>query len=225
MTPSPGSHILPHYDLALNNIQTRVNSVCTSLLAHMAVLRNIISGTDTNGANSIIADYELLDEETRQILSLCAAVLTQFHPLGSDLRLVLSLSRCADKLRECAEEVAGIARRAKTSIREQASLAPDIVLSLLDMAVSEFRDAVECLKTRDIQTAREVRLRDRKLDKAHRHALARLVSPQEKELHPLNVNLLFIIRALERIGDIAKNIAATVVFLQEAADIRHGRDK
>ena len=178
-----------------------------------------------NGANGIIADDELLDEETRQILSLCSAVLIQFHPLGSDLRLVLSLSRCTDKLRECAEEVADIARHAKASIKRQESLAPDIVLPLLNMAVSEFRDAVESLKTQDMETAREVRLRDKELDKAHRKALGSLVTPAEAEQPFLNVNLLFIIRSIERIGDIAKTIAATVVFLKEATDIRHGRDK
>ena len=41
----------------------------------------------------------------------------------------------------------------------------------------------------------------------------------------LTVNLLFIIRSLERIGDIAKTIAATVVFRKEATDIRHGKEK
>lgn len=45
MTP-PGNHILPHYDLALNNIQTRVNCVCESLLEHMAVLEHVISNAD-----------------------------------------------------------------------------------------------------------------------------------------------------------------------------------
>ena len=130
-----------------------------------------------------------------------------------------------DKLRECAEEVADIARHAKASIKRQESLAPDIVLPLLNMAVSEFRDAVESLKTQDMETAREVRLRDKKLDKAHRKALGGLVTPEAEEQQSLNVNLLFIIRSIERIGDIAKTIAAAVVFLKEATDIRHGRDK
>ena len=213
MTP-PGNHILPHYDAALNAIRTRVNAVCGSLLKHMDVLERVISGPDSDGANGIIADGEPLSEETRQVLSLCAAVLTQFHPLGSDLRLVLTFSRCGDKLQECMEEVTGIARHAKASIRRRESLCTDIVLPLLDMAVSEFRDA-----------AREIRLRDKKLDKAHRKALALLVSPERENTPSLNVNLLFIIRSLERIGDIAKTIAATVVFLKEATDIRHGKEK
>ena len=89
------------------------------------------------------------------------------------------------------------------------------------MAVSEFRDAVESLKTQDMETARE----DKKLDKAHRKALGGLVTPEAEEQQSLNVNLLFIIRSIERIGDIAKTIAAAVVFLKEATDIRHGRDK
>ena len=100
-----------------------------------------------------------------------------------------------------------------------------IVLPLLEMAVSEFRDAARCLETQDVDAAREIRLRDKKLDKAHRKALALLVSPEREDSPSLNVNLLFIIRSLERIGDIAKTIAATVVFLKEATDIRHGKER
>lgn len=222
---SPGNHILPHYDAALEAIRTRVNHICGMLLKHMTVLEQVISGPDRDGANSVIADEDPLNEETRQVLSLCASALTQFHPLGSDLRFVIALSRCGDKLHECTEEITGIAKHAKTSIRHGESLCPDIVLPLLDMAVSEFRDAARCLETQDADAAREIRLRDKKLDKAHRKALALLVSPERESPPSLNVNLLFIIRSIERIGDIAKTIAAAVVFLKEATDIRHGRDK
>lgn len=224
MTP-PGNHILPHYDAALDAIRTRVNAICGSLLKHMDILERVISVQDSDGANSIIADEDSLHEETRQVLSLCASLLTQFHPLGRDLRLVLTFSRCGDKLQECMEEITGIARHAKASVRHQEPLCPDMVLPLLDMAVSEFRDAARCLETQDADAAREIRLRDKKLDKAHRKALALLVSPKRENQPSLNVNLLFIIRSLERIGDIAKTIAAAVVFLKEATDIRHGRDQ
>ena len=222
---SPGNHILPHYDAALNAIRLRVNAICGSLLEYMDILEQVISGPDSDGANSIIADSDPLQEETQQVLSLCSSVLTQFHPLGRDLRLVITFSRCGDKLQECMEEVTGIAKHAKASIRHQESLSPDIVLPLLEMAVSEFRDAARCLETQDVDAAREIRLRDKKLDKAHRKALALLVCPERAGAPALNVNLLFIIRSLERIGDIAKTIAATVVFLKEATDIRHGKEK
>ena len=169
---SPGNHILPHYDAALNAIRLRVNAICGSLLKYMDILERVISGPDSDGANSIIADSDPLQEETRQVLSLCSSVLTQFHPLGRDLRLVITFSRCGDKLQECMEEVTGIAKHAKASIRHQESL-----------------------------------------------------SPEREDSPSLNVNLLFIIRSLERIGDIAKTIAATVVFLKEATDIRHGKER
>ena len=122
---SPGNHILPHYDAALNAIRLRVNAICGSLLKYMDILERVISGPDSDGANSIIADSDPLQEETRQVLSLCSSVLTQFHPLGRDLRLVITFSRCGDKLQECMEEVTGIAKHAKASIRHQESLSPD----------------------------------------------------------------------------------------------------
>ena len=61
---SPGNHILPHYDAALNAIRLRVNAICGSLLKYMDILEQVISGPDSDGANSIIADSDPLQEET-----------------------------------------------------------------------------------------------------------------------------------------------------------------
>lgn len=55
---SPGNHILPHYDAALNAIRLRVNAICGSLLKYMDILERVISGPDSDGANSIIADSD-----------------------------------------------------------------------------------------------------------------------------------------------------------------------
>ena len=49
---SPGNHILPHYDAALNAIRLRVNAICGSLLKYMDILERVISGPDSDGANS-----------------------------------------------------------------------------------------------------------------------------------------------------------------------------
>ncbi|MFR4223710.1 MAG: phosphate signaling complex PhoU family protein [Akkermansia sp.] len=220
MTP-PGNHILPHYDAALNAIRTRVNAVCGSLLKHMDVLERVISGPDSDGANGIIADGEPLSEETRQVLSLCAAVLTQFHPLGSDLRLVITFSG-AGQAQGCMEEVTGIAKHAKASIRHR-DPSPRILCSSAGNGRIRSRDAARCLETQDVDAARNTPARQ-KLDKAHRSAGPSGL-PRTGGAPALNVNLLFIIRSLERIGDIAKTIAATVVFLKEATDIRHGKEK
>lgn len=219
---SPTNHILSHYDVALNTITSRINTISNDLLNHMEMLEYVFSQSDNDGVNSIIADHDRIHEETRQVISLCFVVLTQFHPLGNDLRLVLTLSRCGDKLQECTKEITNIAKHSKSSIKNHDSLAPDITLPLLEMAVSEYKAAILSLKTQNADASGQIRLSDKKLDKAHRQALALLVSPKRnKESQSLNVHLLFIIRSLERIGDIAKNIAESVVFLKKATDIRH----
>ena len=46
---SPGNHILPHYDAALNAIRLRVNAICGSLLKYMDILEQVISGPDSDG--------------------------------------------------------------------------------------------------------------------------------------------------------------------------------
>ena len=217
--------IVTHNMQQATRIADRTAFMYMGRLVEYGETSQIFTNPTEKETEAYITGRDPLQEETRQVLSLCSSVLTQFHPLGRDLRLVITFSRCGDKLQECMEEVTGIAKHAKASIRHQESLSPDIVLPLLEMAVSEFRDAARCLETQDVDAAREIRLRDKKLDKAHRKALALLVSPEREDSPSLNVNLLFIIRSLERIGDIAKTIAATVVFLKEATDIRHGKER
>lgn len=221
---SPGNHILPHYDAALNAIRLRVNAICGSLLKYMDILERVISGPDSDGANSIIADSDPLQEETRQVLSLCSSVLTQFHPLGRDLRLVITFSRCGDKLQECMEEVTGIAKHAKASIRHQESLSPDIVLLCWKWPYPNSETPPGVWKRRMWTPPGKYACATKNWTKpiAKRWPFW---SPEREDSPSLNVNLLFIIRSLERIGDIAKTIAATVVFLKEATDIRHGKER
>ena len=192
----------------------------------MAVLEHVISDADMNGANGIIADDELLDEETRQILSLCSAVLIQFHPprlRPAPGSLPLPLYGQAPRMR-------GGSRRHRPACQSfhQAAgiLAPDIVLPPAEhgrLRIPGRRGKPE--NAGHGNGAGSATARQEAGQGPPQSPWAALVTPEAEEQQSLNVNLLFIIRSIERIGDIAKTIAAAVVFLKEATDIRHGRDK
>jgi phosphate transport system protein len=86
-----------------------------------------------------------------------------------------------------------------------------------------FDDAVKAFAERNSQLAVELKARDKELDRLNRELTDKLViRMQDDSVNlPTYLNLIFVSRCLERIGDHASNVAEDVVFAVRAEDIRH----
>jgi phosphate transport system protein len=90
-------------------------------------------------------------------------------------------------------------------------------------AMSMFKDSIDAYVREDVQLGRAVVPRDEKLDDLNRVASRRLVQRMAENPDQLRgyLNLMFIARHLERVGDHATNIAEDAVYAAAAEDIRH----
>ncbi len=219
--PNTHKHILPHYEAALTGLGDQAYQIAQILLVQLSSLKEVFERADLNRLNQIIAETPSIEDKARYLQQDGTNVLSQFHPLGSDLRFVMAVSRTSDKLMEAVDELQGIAKGMKKELKNQTPLFPELILPLLSMAIEELRDATDSLQEKDVEKALHVRVNDKKLDKAHRKALSALIQCASENQSGLNVSLLLIIRSIERLGDIAKTIAASVVFYDDARDIRH----
>ena len=150
-------------------------------------------------------------------------LLIRFHPVASDMREVVSEMKVSANLERIADHSVSIARRAKhlnnrPAVRELALLEPPYRL-----AVTIFRDSIRAFADRDYELARTLKLKDRELDALTDDVNQKLVqrATLDPELVPSYVDLIFVARALERIGDHATNIAEDSFWRDQAADIRH----
>lgn len=216
-------HILPHYDEALKQADELTLKLGEEILSDLKTAGEALRQQDKNKANKVIANNASLQTDARAAQFHCACILSQFHPLARDLRLVISLTRCADKLEECAAETASLTRRVNKLIQSGEEYPRDLLLPLFEMAESELTDALRALEKRDIELAHDVRRRDKELDKKHHELVEQIISSPAAQTGKTatKVDLLFIVRSLERIGDNAKSLAAAVVFITEAEDVRH----
>lgn len=160
------------------------------------------------------------DEEVAQLLALRS-------PLGVDLRTVLTLSKTVNDLERIGDEAKKIARIA-LQLQEDAGedgsaghLAQVGALSRL--ALNMLHGALDALVRLDLERATRVGDEDDTLDNAYKGMLASLKGFMSE--HPqavgMAVQIMFAIKALERIGDHSKNIAEYVFYLVEGRDIRH----
>lgn len=216
-------HILTNFTGALDQLRSSV-LIMSSLTQRN--LKNAIKGLmerDDDWCNNSIADDEEIDMLEIQIDREGIDVMSRYQPVASDLREVISSIKIGANIERVADQGVNIARRARkvnehTEVPELHLLDESIQLSLL-----MFDDAIRAFAERNAPLAVEVKSRDKVLDRLNKEMTDVMVNRMQDDSVnlPTYLNLIFISRCLERIGDHACNIAEDVVFAVNAEDIRH----
>src|SRR4029077_2622693 len=146
-----------------------------------------------------------------------------FQPLASDLRRVVSAMKLSSNLERMADQATNIARRARKLNRHPPLPEVELIRPMYAHALLMFKDSVDAYVREDVELGRAVVPRDEKLDELNRTTSRRLIQRMAEDPDQLRgyLNLMFIARHLERVGDHATNIAEDAVYAAAAEDIRH----
>jgi phosphate transport system protein len=216
-------HILGTFDEALGSL--RNNVLMMAGLAERSLERAMKGLTERNDdicANAI-ADDEEIDQLEIQIDKDGVDILLRFQPVASDLRRVVSAMKLSSNLERIADQATNIARRARKLNQHPPLPELELILPMNAQAMSMFKDSVDAYVREDVELGRAIVPRDAKLDDLNRVASRRLIERMAQDPEQLRgyLNLMFIGRHLERVGDHATNIAEDAVYAAAAEDIRH----
>ena len=216
-------HILGTFDEALGSL--RNNVLMMAGLAERSLeraMRGLTERDDDICANAI-ADDEEIDQLEIQIDKDGVDILLRFQPVASDLRRVVSAMKLSSNLERIADQATNIARRARKLNQHPPLLELELILPMNAQAMSMFKDSVDAYVREDVELGRAIVPRDAKLDELNRVASRRLIERMAQDPEQLRgyLNLMFIGRHLERVGDHATNIAEDAVYAAAAEDIRH----
>jgi phosphate transport system protein len=228
--PEPGKqmiapkHILGSFDEALASL--RNNVLMMAGLAERSLDRAVkgLLQRDDNLCTSAIADDEEIDQLEKQIDKDGVEVLLRFQPVASDLRRVVSAMKLSPNIERVGDQATTIARRARKLNRHPPLPETEIIIAPINAhAISMFKDAVDAFIREDAELARAVVGRDDALDKMNKMANRQLIERMAQDPEQLRgyLNLIFVSRSLERVGDHATNIAEDAVYAAAAEDIRH----
>jgi phosphate transport system protein len=166
-----------------------------------------------------VNDFEI------EIDSICTEIIARRQPIARDLRLVMAVSKAITNLERAGDEADRIARRTKHILEDSASHGINVAEIRLSgqMAVSLLRRSLDCFARLDIKAAVEVVYDDKEIDDEFRAFVRKLVSYMSEDPRTISValDMLFIAKAVERIGDHAKNIAEFVIYIVKGTDVRH----
>jgi phosphate transport system protein len=217
-------HILGSFDEALASL--RNNVLMMAGLAERSLGRAVkgLLQRDDNLCTSAIADDEEIDQLEKQIDKDGVDVLLRFQPVASDLRRVVSAMKLSPNIERVGDQATNIARRARKLNRHPPLPETEIIIAPIHAhAILMFKDAVDAFVREDVELARAVVARDNALDKMNKMANRQLTERMAQDPEQLRgyLNLIFVSRYLERVGDHATNIAEDAVYAAAAEDIRH----
>ena len=209
------NHIVESYDEELNELHLLIahmgNDVCAALETSCD---DLVAG-EKKRADQIIEQDRFINAQEHKITIRAQNILALRAPMATDLRVVLTSLQVANNLERVGDLTKNIA---KINKKLTTPLPGDIATSLQKMsqlALSILQEAIAAYNNSDEASSQQVFEADLKLDQQH-NALSkdvvRKLKTDEDNLESLT-RLLFVIRHLERVGDHAKNIAESTIYM------------
>ncbi|ASW03151.1 phosphate signaling complex protein PhoU [Paraburkholderia aromaticivorans] len=156
-------------------------------------------------------------------------VIARWQPAASDLRLLMTASKCAANLERVGDEARKIAKRTRRVAMDAGAWNLNIteIKTSGDMASHMLRGALNAFARMDATAAAQIVRDDEVIDTEFRAFVVKLVQSMKEDPRTVQLGLdyLFIAKSIERIGDHATNIAESVVYAVRGTDIRHEHRK
>lgn len=220
-------HIFRDFDNAIRHLQEDLLTMASLTRQNLEQAMQSLLRADTDLANTVIAADSDVDELERTVDQIGMEILVRFHPVASDLRLIIASMKISTNLERISDHAVGIAKRARKINQGQPLQEVQWLEPLYAQAYGLLRDAMDSYTHHDLVLGESLHAKDKELDRLHKQ-LARTLSGQLEEANGRSaawLHLIFIARSLERIGDLSVNIGEETVFLESAKDIRHEHRK
>ena len=221
------SHIVSAFDEELKFLTRRISEM-GGLAEQMAgdSVRALISA-DTALAQKVISDDVILDAAEREIGEKAIVTIAKRQPIASDLRLILGISKIVTDLERSGDEAKKIAKGVRR-IHEAGTLPKQYgigIRHLAEAALSMVHQALDAFARMDGALALNVIRADVEVDVEFKSIIRQLITHMMEDPRTIttSIDIMAIARAIERIGDHAKNISEQVVYVVDGRDIRYDK--
>ncbi len=230
MAISQDAHTVKQFDIQLANLRNLVLEM--GGLAEDQIKRAIaaLDEEDMAAAREVIARDRLINGLQLKADEDCVSIIALRQPVGGDLRLIISLANTVADLERIGDGAKKIARMTiqiydGVSSPPSAKLLRDVT-PMAELATDMLHDSLDALARLDVEKALTIIHSDDELDQEFQSALRRLITYMMEDSRTIGhaINVVFIVKALERIGDHCKNIAEHIVYLVEGKNIQRRRN-
>jgi phosphate transport system protein len=220
-------HLSTQFDAELSGISTRVLEM--GGLVESQVAQAIYALTHFSGetASRVLGVEEKVNAMEIAIDRDISTIIARRQPTAVDLRLLIAISKSIANLERVGDEAARIARTVQRLINSGVSTRMRLPVNDLafeaELAVTQLRKALDAFARLDVEKAIEVLKQDDQIDQEFEGLMRKLITFMMEDPRTISssIDLIFVAKAIERVGDHAKNLAEVIIYVVKGMDVRH----
>ncbi|MDE2310606.1 MAG: phosphate signaling complex protein PhoU, partial [Betaproteobacteria bacterium] len=173
----------------------------------------------------VIADDHRVNAMEISIDEMCSQLIARRQPAAIDLRMIMTVIKTITDLERIGDEAEKIARMAKLLSQKERLILPryNEIKHAAELALDMLRKSLDAFARLDLATAAQVVRQDEQVDEEFRTIMRSLITFMMEDPRTIStaLEILFVAKAIERIGDHAKNMSEYVVYMVKGRDVRH----
>jgi len=218
-------HISRQFNQDLEDIKGQLLEMGGMVERQLSDAVRALETADSRLADHVMVEEEQIDQMERDIDENCTTIIALRQPAATDLRMIMVVAKSIRDLERIGDEARKIARTAIQLSADGGSPRGYMeVRHIANGVCTMLNEALDAFMRFDSQTAIETMAKDEVIDQEYNSALRELITYMMEDPRSISrvIKVLWVLRALERVGDHAKNICEHVVYLVEGKDIRYG---
>jgi phosphate transport system protein len=220
-------HLSTQFDAELSGISGRVLEMGGLVESQVALAMQALTSFNADTAAQVLVEEERVNQMEMEIDRDLSATIARRQPTARDLRLLIAVSKTIANLERVGDEAARIARMVQRLI--DAGMSSRMRLPVGDiefeaqLAVALLRKALDAFARLDTAKALEVLKQDDQIDQEFNGLLRKLITYMMEDPRTISasIDLVFVAKAIERVGDHAKNLAEAIIYIVKGTDVRH----
>ena len=221
----PDKHLSTQFDSELTSVSSQVMELGGLVESQIHRAIYALSHFSTEAADEVTQKEARVNAMEIEIDRDLSSIIARRQPTARDLRLLIAISKTTANLERAGDEADKIARMVISIINDGAPRSlPSLELRVAaDLASGLLRKALDAFARLDVQAALSILKEDDLIDKEFDGFVRKLITYMMEDPRKISasLDLLFLAKALERIGDHAKNIAEFIIYVVKGEDVRH----
>ena len=220
-------HLSTQFDTELSGVSTRVLEMGGLVEAQVAQAIYALTNFSGETASQVLAREETVNAMEVEIDRDLSTIIARRQPTARDLRLLIAISKTIANLERVGDEAARIARTVQRLINSGVSSRMRLPVTDLvfesELAIKQLRKALDAFARLDIERALEVLKQDDQIDQEFEGLMRKLITFMMEDPRTItsSIDLIFVAKAIERVGDHAKNLAEVIIYVVKGTDVRH----
>lgn len=223
----PDKHLSTQFDAELAGISSRVLEMGGLVESQVAQAIHALTHFSSETATQVLQAEARVNQYEVEIDADLSTIIARRQPTARDLRLLIATSKTCGNLERVGDEAARIARTVQRLINtgsfSRLKLPVGDVSFAASLAIASLRRALDAFARLDTVQALDVIKQDNQIDAEFDGMLRKLITYMMEDPRTISasIDLVFVAKAIERVGDHAKNLAEQIIYVVKGTDVRH----